>query len=790
MAVVLADLWPYNSAPVSRSPQNPAEPWRASPSRERFVIGLVSFSLVLFEVAATWLASAVLFYHFVFLVLSMAMLGLSAPGVWFAARRPGPRSLPWALAIAGVSLPMAVIVLFQVGARMERVGDEMGGLQWLAFGATLVPFLALGSAICLLLMRAKGNKIGRMYRADLVGSTLGAAVVVPLAMTLPAPVLVVLAGVAPLVGLALLYPRYRAGAGLVIVLVLGSLAVGDLYQLRFNRVYDETNPPLFESWTPTGRITVRPHGSGPTNIFGWGWGYNHQHRVDEQLIVEQEGGAGTPILRLPEWPADLDYLLDDVTTAGLQVERPERACIIGAGGGRDVLSALQAGATEVDAVELNPETIRAVSQVFADFSGNPYELPGVRAHAAEGRHFLTHSEGDYDVIMISLVDSWAATAAGAYALAENYLYTVEALQLYLDRVSDDGIVSITRWYGGVQRLEVTRLGLIALEALRRQGFTDPGSHLAVVRAETVATVLFSPVPFDTARLDRIDALSRERGFLVVWPPPSGVPVDGVAAILAATPSPSNLSGFDISVIDDDRPFFFQNVSPFGAVPDTIAGHSFNEKSTVILRSLIIVMGLLTALMLALGALGTRGRVHLGSLRGSLYFAAIGMAFMLVEVPLIQRFILYLGHPSFATTIVLSGLLLGAGVGAGFAGKLAPSTIVRWSLILPLGTLLATVTLGPIIATTLGLAAWMRVALSLALLLPLGFLMGFPFPYGMIRFGDAGKPWFWAVNGATSVLGSVLGLALAIEFGFTLVLITGALFYACACVLGRGEIASR
>ena len=760
---------------------------RSSRGRERIAIGVTAGTLLLFEIAITRITSAVLYYHFVFVALSLAMLGLSLPGVWYTLRPPGKRALPISLLLAGISLPVAVVSIFKLGGSVFLEGDTLGLLGLLVLGSALIPFLALGSVICLLLLGAKGKRIGAMYGSDLLGSTVGAALVVPLMRIAPTPLLIATAGCLPLIALGLLYRKYRIGALIFGSLILGSVVWGTPYELRFNRVYQEDVEPLFERWTPTGRITVLPWGDDEqaSGVFGWGWGHQYEGQFGDQLMVHQEGGAGTPIMFLEQWPSDLDFLLYDVTTAALQFESPENVVVIGAGGGRDVLASLQAGASRVDAVELNREIVRAASEVFAAFSGDPYHLPGVRAVVAEGRHFLTYADSDLDLIMISLVDSWAATAAGAYALAENYLYTLEALRLYLQRVKPAGLVSITRWYGTDQRLETIRLALVALEALEREGAEDPRGHLVIVQAGTVASAVFSPTAFDSERLDVVDAVCQARGFVRLWPPVEGVPINPLGAVLLEETRPTRLGDFDVSPPTDDRPFFFQNVSPFRiTAPEQVVGLSFNERSTSLVRSMTLGLGALTLLLIATATIGQRRSRRLGSLRGSAYFAAIGVAFMLVELPLIQRFILYLGHPSYATTVVIAAILLGAGVGAAVTGRVPAQVIVRYSLALPLAVCLVTIGLAPLFQAALGAPLAVRIVTSLALLTPLGFLMGFAFPFGMIRFGDPGRAWFWAVNGTTSVLGSVLALGLAMEFGFTLVLFTGAVCYAVAALLLR------
>jgi len=459
--------------------------------------------------------------------------------------------------------------------------------------------------------------------------------------------------------------------------------------------------------------------------------------------------------------------------------------VVGAGGGRDILAALKAGATHVDAVELNSHLVDALSGQFRQFSGNVYHLPGVHAVVGEGRSFLTHSPGDYDFIQISLIDSWAATAAGAFALSENYLYTVEALRLYLQRTTREGVVSISRWMSGDRQLEGARLAELASRALRLEGISDPARHVVVFQAWDVGTFLISRAPFDQARMAKLDAIAEDRGFRRRWPVPDDTDHDTVVASVMTDGSDKyEKEGLDLSASTDDRPFFFQTVSLFGRVdPEYLATLSNNEHSVALLRMLLGMVSALTVVLFFLPfAIARRLQRSRELWYQSGYFLAIGLGFMLVEVPWMQRFVLYLGHPSYATTVVLASLLLGAGAGSLTASRVRMETIKTWGLLVPATLLAVNLGLAVLFGATLGLPFSIRVAISSAVLLPTGFLMGFPFAIGMARSAEEHKPWLWAINGSAGVLASVFSVALSIELGFTRATTIGAACYLVAYLL--------
>jgi hypothetical protein len=749
-------------------------------------------------VAITRVLSVVLWYHFAFLSISLALLGVGAPGVWFALRRPRPPGdgLGRVLLAAAAAVPLSVVAVTKGVGLVRASGDVrdtaagfLDGSVLITVVAVLVPFLLLGAAVCLLLLRAEGRSIGSMYAADLLGATLGAIAVVPLMHVFATPSLLAAAGLLPLAALALVTRRGRPAAALAVVLV-AAILWGEPFRLHYTKKYAEADTVLYEKWTPTGRITVFPdvfHQPDPSQAFAWGMGSRWEPRAIEQLWIEQDGSAGTPVTKWTGSLADLEHLFYDVTSAAYQMRAPTSACVIGAGGGRDVLAALAAGARRVDAVELNPHTVHAVSGPFREFSGDVYHMPGVHPVVAEGRSFLTRADERYDVIQVSMVDSWAATSAGAFALSENHLYTVEAFRLYWARLSADGVVSVSRWMMAQHLVEGARLVLLAKEALRSAGVQDPAAHLAIVQGGAVATLLMSRRPLDAADLAALDRACAQRGFVRHWPPSAATPPSSaIPPLVLGDGANFQERGLDVSPPTDDRPFFFQTVPIVGHIdPGLVERLSVNEQSVLLLRRLVLVVGAFAVLLFFLPfAFASRFDAP-GLWSGSTYFAAIGLAFILVETAWVQRFILYLGHPSYATTVVLAALLAGAGLGS-FAARRADVALVgAWGIVLPASLAAVNFALEPAFRVTLGWPFAGRVLLSIALLVPAGFLMGFGFPMGMIRFGDAAKPWFWAMNGAFSVLGSVSSLALAMLWGHTAVGYAGATGYVAALLLFRG-----
>lgn len=756
---------------------SPPEPEGAATSRwkEYLAIGLVSAAVMLFEVAIIRILSVVLWYHFAFLAVSLAMLGLGVPGVWHTLALGRQGSLPRSLLLSAAAIPVSLAVLF-------HLGDKLPFRPALATVCILVPMIALGNAVCLLLLKAQGRRIGRMYAADLLGATVGALSVVSLMHVFPTPLIIAATGFLPLAAFFVIADR-RRGVGLILALaLLGALIWQEPFRLHFTKAFREPPDLVYEKWTPTARLSFYSKiwwRDEPSRAFGWGMGSRYPPRPSEQMWIEQDGSAGTPIARFQGSLEDLEYLPYDVTSAAFQIRPPGNVCIIGAGGGRDILAALQAGARQVDAVELNPHLVDIVSKRFGSYSGDVYHLPKVRAVISEGRSFLSAADKPYDLIQISLIDSWAATAAGAYALSENFLYTVEAYRLNWQRLSPEGMISTSRWFFGERQLEMIRLVFLVEEALRAEGVADPRSHLAILQAGPVGTLLIFKRPLDPATLLTIDTVCIRRGFARLWPPldEQAASLPAIAGLISG-PRHFEKMGLNLSPPTDDQPFFFQNVPIFGRIDRALIQKlSVNEEAVVILRQLMTLVSLLAVTLFFLPFI-LRGKMrrHPGFWRGSGYFALIGLAFMLVEIPLIQRTILYLGHPSHATTVILSSMLLGAAGGSLLAARTSMAFVQRWGFFPALVTASGSFALRFVFEGTLDWSFGTRALLTFAVAGGIGFFVGFAFPVGMVRFDERHKAWFWAVNGAASVLASVFALALSMYFGFTAAMYLGAGLY--------------
>ncbi|MEO6461780.1 MAG: hypothetical protein ABIP29_01765, partial [Candidatus Eisenbacteria bacterium] len=572
--------------------------------------------------------------------------------------------------------------------------------------------------------------------------------------------------------------RGRAIAAAVVALGLAATVVvqarDPFLHVRFARGRELTGIQ-FERWNSYSRVTVRDFDE------------------PDSLVVQIDAASNTYIGRWDGDPASVRHLARDLIAAPYALLERPKVLVIGPGGGIDLLVARTADAASVVGVEVNPAIVEAMQGPFAAFSGHAYTQPGVRIETDEARSFIRRSGEKYDLIQAGYIDTYAATAAGAFALTENTLYTVDAYEDHLDHLTPRGIVAMQRYFEEPPQ-QSARLVVLALAALSRRGIAEPGRHVVVLRKEDRASVLVRLAPFEEADVAALEAWARPSDIQIVAAP--GRAGHGVYAALLAEPdwrAVVRAQALDLSPVGDDRPFFFYVVKPdhFWKGLAAMTGERMHSRAVVLLVALLAAALLLCAVLvlLPLALPGARAAVGHGAAPAIAYFFALGLGFMLVEVGLLQRTMLYLGHPALALSVVLSTLLLAAGIGARRTQSIPLATsgrALRDRLLWILGAIVVVAfAWPPLFRALLGLPRPGRIAVTILALLPVGFLLGQALPLGLRRLASARAdlvPWAWSVNGGASVLGSVLAMAIAINNGYTATLLAGALAYALAWAL--------
>jgi predicted membrane-bound spermidine synthase len=788
---------------TARSPLAAATPHRGVAAG----IFAVSAALLMTELALTRIFSVTMFYHFAFLAISIALFGLSASsvGVYVARRRLERYDTRWLLAVLALLHAIATLValfaLVRLRAGLNYSAENLARMLAI-YGFASLPFLTGGAVVAVAFSRMTA-RINLLYGADLLGAAAGCVALIPLLNYLGAPGGVFTAAVLSSSAAIVFAPV--TGRRRVVLVALVVLAVPAAAQVAGFAPFDvartkghDDDRVLFSKWNSFSRVAVydRAHGD-------WSLSATYTGKPTESLFMDIDSAASTPILKNGTSPDAARYLRSELTALAYHLVEPRggfSTLVIGPGGGRDLASALNFGAAQVDAVEINPIIARDVMLGrFREYSGNIYGDPRVSITVADGRNFVRRSNRRYDVIQASLVDTWAATAAGAYTLTENSLYTTEAFADYLDHLSDDGLLTITRWV-----FDGLRLVSLAQEACAARGL-DAARHLAVIRHDRVATFLLKRSPFTPDEVSRLHDIVRRLGFTVLYLP--GVPADPVTQedadmqrtgtsaadyekFILAPDRHRFIAGYprDIRPTTDNRPFFF-HTTRLGDQFDVAFGRSMlfgNGLSALLTLFGISLVLVIVFIVLPLAVSGTRpGSGWPGWLA---YFAALGTGFMLIEVALLQHFVLLLGHPVYSLTVTLFSLLLGTGIGS-LAGRRVSDgrvhTITRRALlIIAIVALAAPAILPGLIDLGIPWPLPLRIVAATVVLMPLGALLGMALPGGMrllARVQPDLVPWGWGMNGAFSVVGATLAIFIAMNWGFAVTLIAGAVVYLMASV---------
>ncbi|MEM7200427.1 MAG: hypothetical protein AAF628_09200 [Planctomycetota bacterium] len=752
-----------------------------------------ALATLMFEILLTRIFSATTWYHFAFMAISVAMFGMTA-GALFVYLRPktfvveaAPRQMARSTLAFAVSIPLAFLAHLCIPLEEHATVVAIFGFA-LTYVVVTIPFFFSGIAVCLALTKYP-TRISALYGADLAGAGLGCiALLWTLRYTDGPTAVLAIAAVAALGGWLFSLGGGRGAPrfiGLLITAGLGFLAWGhgalardQEPPIRLAWVKGQRESPVvWERWNSFSRVTVKEYENGnPARPFGWGMS---PKAPQDQLVRQKglfiDGVAGTVITEFDGDAEKLSFLKWDVTNMAHWLRPDAKVLIVGTGGGRDVLSALAFDQREVVGVEMNQDVLGAMTKRFGDFAGHLDQHPKVRLINDEARSWVSRTEENFDVLQISLIDTWAATTAGAFVLAENALYTVEAWDTFLDHLTDRGVVTVSRWYGG-WAAELWRMTSVAVAALEARGVTDPMRHLAVVRSAVVGNLIVGREPLTEADLTKLRTETERMGFKVLLA--GGETEDPVLHALARGEEPPPLEGglqLDLSPPTDNRPFFFNMLRLEDVLDPEVRNRpalDANLKAVVILGILLAIVATLTFLCVVVPLLLTADRSVLrGSFPLLLFFASIGFGFLLVELSQMHRLVLFLGHPTYGLSVVLFALLLSSGIGSllsqRFTDGLSAGPKVLGILILLLaGFALAT----PVIADLAeAWPTWARITTAVVLLFPLGVPMGMAFPLGL-RLAAAKSeqltPWLWGVNGATSVCASVLATALALSFSIS------------------------
>ena len=787
----------------------------SAPGAARYAgIAAAAAGVIVLEIGLTRIFSYTIWYHFAYLAISMALLGFGASGSFLTAF-PGIVArrgfLSWASIAAQLGTFVCLVVLSNVSLDPLALARDPGQLLRLVlyYVAVVIPFFAGGLLVAGPLM-ASPERVSRLYFWDLLGAGAACGLFVPLVWAIGTPAATACATLAfGAAAIAYAVPEIRARQA-VIAAAVAALTVAHAVSASFTPAATKFVAQLLASpgaalgyhrWTPINRVDVVTFDPAPRTGSYMGWGLSPRF-AGEGPPFYMVGNDGDSCAVMYQWdgkPESLEFLRHHVISAPyLLLDEPD-VLAIGLGGGVDALSAILHGARSFVGVEINPVTVHAGREVYAEWNGNVLNHPRVEPVVAEGRGFLRSRGSSYDLIEINSVDTLSALSTGAYVISESYLYTADAVGDYLDHLRPRGLFAMVVGdvvARGEAPRHTLRLASIVRRALDERGVAEPGRHVAVVASpENVPLVhtLVRNEPFDEAELAPLDEFVESRGF-VYWHRPGRRFDTRVSQIL--TSPPAQLDAFyarhalNLRPTTDDSPFFF-NFYKWRTLLGDLAGARLSYQRAyatgqIVLLVMLVQSSLFAALLILLPLVRvprSGGGTALQRAAWLAYFSALGAGFILLEISFIQRFVLFLGYPTYSLTVVLLALLVSTGVGSwltdrvrsGFEEKL-PSRLVL--LLAMVGAYLVAVPW--IFDALLGAPLAVRIAVAISLLAPLGLVLGGFLPLGVRVLERTNRqlvPWAWAVNGCATVVGTILAVIGGMTWSFTTVALAACAIYA-------------
>jgi len=777
-------------------------------------VGVVCGAVMALQILQSRIFSVVTWYHLSFLTISIAMFGLTlgALDVYRGNKENQINNLGRLLAQASLWFGGLSILTLFVQMYVPIVDSSFKSIIFtlpLVAGVSASAYYQAGKIVSLCLTRSN-FPVGRVYGADMVGAALGCLCALGLMQTVDAPsAVLVISGI--IVANSLLF-HWGATRGwrqktflLAILLVatgLGNAFMSDrpIYPRWTKTMQLDRSLINYEEWNAISRITVSPAlPDYPVYVAGASPLLPAGRKADYQFL-RVDGAAHTAIIKFDgkTWK-DVDFIEYDLTNLVHFIPGLESVGIVGVGGGRDLLAALYFGAKRVLAVDVNNVQIKLLTEVpaYKNYT-NLSEQPGVRIVNSEARSWFTQNKETYDLLQMSLIDTWVSASAGAFSLTENSLYTVEAWETFLNRVNDGGIFTVNRFHdAGASCNDLCRLATITATALLDRGQKEPWKHVFIAHVSNILTLIVGKDPLTDAQLDALHAQTERLHYTLVASPRQASKYETLNNILHAS-SKADIAAavkdlpFDVTPSTDAKPFFFNQARiwrPWDVIRQATSGNMIYQNlqghavATVNLYIILLFSIIASVLVLVLPfrkALSCAPKSFIRA--GTAYFALIGLGFMFIEITLMQMLSMFLGHPVYGLGVVLFSMILSSGVGSFASEGILLNTrkrLVFWSLLLAGYLAVMALSVMPLMRVLMDAGFIWRLSFCLLMIFPAGFMMGFAFPTGMrltAQVSDSLTPWFWGINGALGVVASAMAMVISIGAGLPMTILAGALCY--------------
>ncbi len=770
---------------------------------------VTTLSTLLLEIGLTRIFSVVLFYHYAFLVISIALLGLAIGSI--AARfvpeeldeQGRKRLLSVVSLLAGILIIPVLYYILNTNIWLVNSLEMFFQITKL-YLVCLIPF-SLAGFVLATVMSLGGDKIPTLYFFDLLGGAAGCMLFMPLISFMGGP--------STIIAVALLWTvaslcwalsadskgmQTLAAMGCAAMLVMVAVNIHTPFMdVRYMRGMAIKNED-FAKWNSFSRISV----------------FNDKDK--KQNWIEIDGGAGTLIA---ETNLEGQYLTDRRSTFGIvgrevamKLHDKPHTVVIGTGGGPDLQRAVVADSRKIEAVEINPIIAGDVMRgKYYDSSFHiygckpetiPCNRPEIELHIEDGRTFMHRAAEKFDVIQLSQVDTWASTASGAYGLTETYLYTVDAIRSYYEHLTDNGMVTISRWEFARPK-ETLRLVSDGIQALLDEGIKDPENYMVVMMdgkqdnpGARFGTMIIKKTPFTFDDIQKIYALSQQSlGVMTIaYAPfvPGGDEIFRNMILAKDRKAFYDNYEYDVTPVYDSRPFFFftdrwsnfrKGLYQYSGSGDTVSSSAQHLLTLLFALSVVAVAAFIFLPMMLFPKRFPSSK----ELKPNLFFClCVGLGYIIVEISMINKFVVYLGQPVYSLTVVIFSFLVSSSLGSQYSQRFSYETL-RGKITTILGIIVALAAiysqLTPMIThATQGLYTTSKLFVVVGLILPLGFLMGMPFP-GVLRITshtqNHGIEWAWALNSAGTVMGSVLAIFVAVHLGMTASMMCGVVAYALA-----------
>jgi len=787
----------------------------------RFYLALAAVcgSVMALQILQSRIFSVVSWYHLSFLTISIAMFGLTV-GALDVYRKSGTGAfddLPQTLRDLSFLLGKAIVLalVFQLLLPIIHTSILKAAITLPAVaGITAIGYYYAGKIVALCLTRS-GLPAGKVYGADLLGAAFGCLATLLLMKIFDAPSAILLTGGAVILNGFLFEPGKMAENKRAILFGIAFCLMGlvnaaapkpFIYPLWVKSARMPQSIIEYEQWNPISRVTIIEPGKKSMPVFLWGTSPNLPDHYKEgdptgyYKVLSVDGAAITPLSKFDGKDFEaVDYLNYDITNIFHFLPGIKKMAIVGLGGGRDLLSALYFKAEEVVALDINSTQISLATEdpVYKNYT-NLWQHDGVRIINSEARSWFTRSDEKFDAIQMSMIDTWVAVGAGAYALTENSLYTTDAWKIFLSRVNDHGVLTVSRWHFGDSYNDLGRLVVMTMTALMEMGVEDPSQNIFIVHTDRIATLVIGRSALTEEQVSSLTRAADKYGYDILAAPGRAARGDVLKNILESRTGDDiakAIAGlpFDLTAPTDHRPFFFNQAhiqkplqvlaqaNSYNFKTQNLRGHAIATLNLYIIILFSVIASLLVLVLPYRKALDNAPGPFIIS--GTVYFTLIGTGFMFVEITLMQVMGMFLGHPIYGLRIVLFSLILSTGLGSLLSEKIrldsAPRILI-WTAILSAYIFGLTYFMDSLLHQFIQSELPARIALCVALLTPCGMMMGFAFPLGMRltdRISSALTPWFWGINGAAGVMASALAMFISIGWGLDATLTAGALCYA-------------